>query len=384
MPIASSGCDGSDPSTYALVELTNKENQLENRKEAVNAGLAEISRLRADVEALKVPDDASRQKALDELDVLLRSRTQEPQVVPDEGLPEASQAPTSSDEQTPDAVIEVIVGMYDTSFAPLEDLEVALDPELDATPWVSTLRAALPNLDYQAMNRMQSCRGELYSPDSSAQLRECRRVLTLDLTRANFDALKSKRTGELQRLKDALEVARTNLERELKSVHDAVEDQKKKLEQSSRTLVAAIFGMIAILVTTLLSGRRYYRKGELGPAFSHVVLPLVTVMVLVFAILLLGLGGKFESETLGTLIAGISGYVLGKNLTTDPPPKLTRGPNFEQLAETLLGRLAARRIELTEDDFKRILACRESEQLERWLEHAKDANRTKADQILVD
>jgi hypothetical protein len=53
------------------------------------------------------------------------------------------------------------------------------------------------------------------------------------------------------------------------------------------------------------------------PAVDHIfqsglLLELMTVFLLTSAILLLGASNKINAEVLGTLIGGISGYVLGK------------------------------------------------------------------------
>ena len=45
---------------------------------------------------------------------------------------------------------------------------------------------------------------------------------------------------------------------------------------------------------------------------SPILLELITVFLLVATVLMLGLGGKLTGEVLGTLLGGISGYVLGR------------------------------------------------------------------------
>lgn len=89
----------------------------------------------------------------------------------------------------------------------------------------------------------------------------------------------------------------------------------KEVDQSSKDrmlmyIVIPLFGLIVILLLVLPS---IYRQNPeiLRRLFEQkVILQIFTVFILVMTILLLGIGDKIKAETLGTLLGGISVYIL--------------------------------------------------------------------------
>jgi hypothetical protein len=149
------------------------------------------------------------------------------------------------------------------------------------------------------------------SVDQDVRMAACSDLLANHLTTSHFDRLKKQRQAELD-----LQIARLDL------IKDEFADAAKERSASAEKVMAAygssfdgliIWGfpalIIAVLIIVLFEGRRR-KAGEQPPTMD--TLAVVTVLLLVSAIIILGLGGKIQPEALGTLIGGISGYVLGK------------------------------------------------------------------------
>ena len=80
------------------------------------------------------------------------------------------------------------------------------------------------------------------------------------------------------------------------------------------TMVIPIFaGILAIIIFTpyfLRNNSEMFKK----ILDDKILLQVFTIFILVISVLLLGIGGKLSNETLGTLLGGISVYVLQKSL----------------------------------------------------------------------
>jgi hypothetical protein len=91
------------------------------------------------------------------------------------------------------------------------------------------------------------------------------------------------------------------------------EDAQAKLDARliNIGLPALAVALVALLLTPLL-----YRNIDLQRAIfsSGLMLELMTVFLLTGAIILLGLDGRIPAEVIGTLLGGISGYVLGRSV----------------------------------------------------------------------
>jgi hypothetical protein len=93
-----------------------------------------------------------------------------------------------------------------------------------------------------------------------------------------------------------------------------------------RLLVTVALPMFGILMLLMLVIPRLYGAADLQRSIitSGILLELITVFLLTSTILMLGIGGRIEPAVLGTLLGGISGYVLGRSAlgrtrpTTEP------------------------------------------------------------------
>jgi hypothetical protein len=187
--------------------------------------------------------------------------------------------------------------------------------------------------EYAREDRRAACEGAFPAAGSDtrellrSRARKCAEILRIDVTEAEFDTRRRAR----------LETVRLRV-RNLESVLQRIESSRNQLETFRTTILSSygsafdklvkwgVTGLAAVVIVIIALGRRFSRTANSGESlFSHWVLPIITVILLVFTILILGLGGKIQQEALGTLIGGISGYVLGKGLLSGQDPGA--GPN---------------------------------------------------------
>jgi hypothetical protein len=178
----------------------------------------------------------------------------------------------------------------------------------------SSLRAAAPQ-------SLLGCRGSLAQDESpSAPVAATSRAnacLTL-LGELSDDWL-----GNTARsLAEQCEQSDADLDRRLAALDTDIankERQAKELQRGLRSasalenLVRWGFPAMAGVVTVLFLIVRSFDLGlQRAIVRSRLLLDVITLLVLLTAILILGLSGKIESEVLGTLIGGITGYTLGR------------------------------------------------------------------------
>lgn len=99
-------------------------------------------------------------------------------------------------------------------------------------------------------------------------------------------------------------------------IYDQLETKEERQSKIDQTLVWTL-PVYGILILAILMIPRLYRGNKELQAqifSSGLILELITVYLLTATILILGIAGKIEPEVLGTLIGGISGYVLGRAL----------------------------------------------------------------------
>lgn len=115
-----------------------------------------------------------------------------------------------------------------------------------------------------------------------------------------------------------LDLLQKNIDSGIKEVEATLEAQNKSLndvEKSTkdRLLMVVVLPVFAIIIILLFIIPYLYQGNNavLKMFFEEkIILQVFTVFILVIAILLLGIGDKIQAETLGTLLGGISVYVL--------------------------------------------------------------------------
>lgn len=129
------------------------------------------------------------------------------------------------------------------------------------------------------------------------------------------------------------------LQAQIDAVNNSLTDVEKATKD--RLLMVVALPIFAIIIILLFVIPYLYRdNNSVMQLFfeERIILQVFTVFILVIAILLLGIGDKIKAETLGTLLGGISVYVLqnalgpnGKNSLPPPgnpnPPPAPGNPN---------------------------------------------------------
>lgn len=127
---------------------------------------------------------------------------------------------------------------------------------------------------------------------------------------------------EVARVKGALEqeiAATTKKISDNDSLVLEVENMLGKSNDLTETIVRWTIPSLGALLVLILLGPRLYSNAIQEDIFStKLILELLTVYILVSTILILGLANRLQNEVLGTLLGGISGYVLGRSLGARP------------------------------------------------------------------
>lgn len=153
-----------------------------------------------------------------------------------------------------------------------------------------------------------------------------------DLFESLKTSLKQAITDEKKR-QDAtlssLDQTLTSLRKRQAELQDIVEQGQAQIDIKILKFGLPAFGII--LLGILLIPKAYHDKDLQTLIFSSgIVLDMFTVFLLTMSILLLGLSQRVHENVLGTLLGGISGYVLGRTLSRGPsasvPPIPPAGP----------------------------------------------------------
>jgi hypothetical protein len=109
----------------------------------------------------------------------------------------------------------------------------------------------------------------------------------------------------------------------ISKIHQVKDTQKKATENSrDKLLITTVIPIFAFILAIIIFVPYFLRNQQ--EMFNKILddkilIQVFTVFILVISILLLGIGGKLGGETLGTLLGGISVYVLQKSLENRPP-----------------------------------------------------------------
>lgn len=97
------------------------------------------------------------------------------------------------------------------------------------------------------------------------------------------------------------------------------EDDQAKLD--SRIVMIAI-PAVALAIIMLLLAPLLYKTDDLRRSIitSGLLVELMTIFLLTAAVIILGIDGKIQAEVIGTLLGGVSGYVLGRAI--NPPARV--------------------------------------------------------------
>lgn len=210
------------------------------------------------------------------------------------------------------------VELHDRLFEPLR--EVSIGSSLDYSSLYLSWATKLKLIDREVygvaegdaypgwgMSYRDSCKYE-----SGYNLAPCINLLTHDTSADAFGKRQRQMLADLEARKQRLEHEQAALEGAQK---DIAEIQKELVARSDPFDGLIMLGAPALALATVFI---YWVSGH--QTSSTPALPTVTVLLLVSAIVILGLADKLDRQVLGTLIGGISGYVLGKLNVKESPP----------------------------------------------------------------
>lgn len=128
----------------------------------------------------------------------------------------------------------------------------------------------------------------------------------------------SKRIGFIDGKISSLNAEIENFQTQINSLIANKEKEENEKEEIDQILITIALPALGVLMILLMLIPRFYKSEELHLTIftSGVLLELFTVFLLTSTILILGLGDKIKNEVLGTLLGGISGYVLGRTMAS--------------------------------------------------------------------
>jgi hypothetical protein len=211
------------------------------------------------------------------------------------------------------------VALHDQLFSPLNVTDNTLHNDTDYAWWVEELgletaaSASFTGSGYSGPadeigRAVENCRTAWGSVNRAEA---CAGLLTNHLTPSHFAGVKKARLSELGSEIERLGVIQDQFAAE--SENRTISASKVMSAYGSSFDGLIIWGFPSLIAAVLLIVLFEGRRRRTGEAPIPDTLNVVTVLLLVSAIIILGLGGKIQPEALGTLIGGISGYVLGKS-----------------------------------------------------------------------
>lgn len=144
--------------------------------------------------------------------------------------------------------------------------------------------------------------------------------------------------GVMNNESNRLDILSKSIDVNIKEVEDVILSQNNSLRDvekatKDRLLMVVVLPVFAIIIVLLFIIPYLYQGNDtiIKMFFEEkIILQVFTVFILVIAILLLGIGDKIKAETLGTLLGGISVYVLQNVMSNTgngakKPPEVSGG-----------------------------------------------------------
>ena len=292
-----------------LNSLSEREGDLQERIDQLNEDIDTLKGLRGRLEALPYPTD-----------VLERLKLLSEQPPTSESIGSAEDIVRSFH----DPFLEILVSAPSTSVGS-KSSAIYMDVESVVLAHEDDIIAPL--------FAMRSDIGLVKSPQDKAKLyQEAIVKLSKKLSSDKFSELKKKCVGivdeKLQKMSrdqanDQKEMA--TLSKEIKKLGDSLQVSQQKQEKKQNLdealfrwglpviiafiLLLTVINIIPRIVAMLIKNKDFAHEDN-----ENEVLHTVTVFLLIISILILGIRGQIDNASLSTLLAGISGYVLGGQL----------------------------------------------------------------------
>ncbi|RDC62881.1 hypothetical protein [Adhaeribacter pallidiroseus] len=252
-------------------------------------------------------------------------------IKPDVDNNELSRLQTELNKTRKISKVEQIYYLFIANFRPLSARFTSISKQnnnLELQNLVSTISNRLGEYDpYRIINMGISLNDEVADSDID-ELNISK--INATYTRDNYLKLKSELKEQIQNIKSSLDKQIKTLDDEISALNNerfSLQDQIEKKAETDETIfkwgfpVFIIFILLIYLIPLLLFKYRNVQQSDSTSGdvtiYSAIygaglVTEIITVFLLTSTILLLGLTDKLNSEILGTLIGGISGFVLGR------------------------------------------------------------------------
>jgi hypothetical protein len=117
---------------------------------------------------------------------------------------------------------------------------------------------------------------------------------------------------ELRKEIESREALNKRLLEELGEINQQLETKRTKQTIIDQGLIFAVYGMIGVLLLMFLSLRIFHSDVALELIKRRALIEVVGMAFMLITIIILGTGGKINTETLGTLLGTIAGYIFGR------------------------------------------------------------------------
>lgn len=135
---------------------------------------------------------------------------------------------------------------------------------------------------------------------------------TFNEIKAQFLKFISTLSSELKRELDNRQAKNKKLLTELEEINKALEGKRTKQSIIDQGLIFAVYGMIGVLLLMFLSLRLFSSDVALELVKRRALIEVVGMAFMLITIIILGTGNKINTETLGTLLGTIAGYIFGR------------------------------------------------------------------------
>ena len=159
-------------------------------------------------------------------------------------------------------------------------------------------------------------------PPRAEELNDFRTRLSPDVFQKYKDALLALLKSNLDtanKNKDSLAKEQASLQKQADAITAKLAKGKLEINQVAIELGLPLFCGTVLLMLSIPIVVQTFSKASAGSAeqvraifASGILVEIITVLLLTMSILILGLANKIEGPVLGTLLGGISGYVLNR------------------------------------------------------------------------
>ena len=144
---------------------------------------------------------------------------------------------------------------------------------------------------------------------------------TIEKLRKDVNEAKTLLQAYLGDIRSALAEEKSRLENELANIDREIETVGKQLDESvqaqsaiDKNLTYAIWMMMGVLVVLFLSLRIFPSEIAKDLISKRSLVEVISMAFMLLTIIILGTGGRIGSETLGTLLGMIAGYIFGRRI----------------------------------------------------------------------